>query len=342
MQVAMYVELGKVELQDVPRPAVGQGEVLVEIEACGLCATDVKAIKKGHPFWKPPRVMGHEMVGQVVEINGRTDIAIGDRVYISPMIPCGHCYFCLHGAETMCVNALANMARPGGFAEYVSCPTTLTERGLLPVPAQLDSVVASLAEPVGCAVRAMKAADFAPGSCVVVVGDGPMGMMNAAVARYYGAGTVILSGMLAHRLEIAATHYADITVNVQEQNLADVVHEVTQGYGADAVFVAVPAPAVVKQSLELVRPGGTFNIFAGQPTGSGLDLDLGIVHYKEISIKGTFGATPNQIYEALLLMASKRVDFSPIITKTYRLSQFMEAMEYSLDMQGLRAVIIPD
>ncbi len=157
---------------------------------------------------------------------------------------------------------------------------------------------------------------------------------ECAVARYYGAGTVILSGMLAHRLEIAATHYADITVNVQEQNLADVVHEVSQGYGADAVFVAVPGPAVVKLSLELVRPGGTFNIFAGQPAGSGLDLDLGIVHYKEISIKGTFGATPNQIYEALLLMASKRVDFSPIITKTYRLSQFMEAMEYSLECKG--------
>ncbi len=96
-----------------------------------------------------------------------------------------------------------------------------------------------------------------------------------------------------------------------------------------------------QQSREQVRPGGTFNIFA-PPAGSGLDLDLGILHYKEISIKGTFGATPNHIYEALLLMASKRVDFSPIITKTYRLSQFMEAMEYSLDMQGLRAVIIPD
>ena len=342
MKVAMFVELGKVELQDVPRPTLRNGEVLVEIEACGLCATDVKSILKGHPFWKPPRVLGHEMVGRVVEVNNQTSVSVGDRVFVCPSMPCGHCYFCRRGAETMCTNKKAQMPNPGGFAEYVSCPPPIAEKGLLRVPEHLPSAVATLSEPLGCAVRAMKMVGLRPGSSVVVVGDGPMGMMNAAAARLFGASKVIQSGTLPHRLEVTAQHYADIAVNVEKENLKDIVMRETEGYGADAVFVTVSVPSIVQQSIELVRPGGWFNVFAGQPAGAMMQLDLATVHYKEVSVNGVFGATPQTIYEALHFLASGRLDFAPVITDVFALSNFMEAIEFSLQMRGLRAVIVPN
>ena len=342
MQVAMFTEPGKVELQDIPRPTLKEGEVLVEIEACGLCATDVKSVLRGHPFWKPPRVLGHEMVGRVVEINGGADVSIGDRVFVCPLISCGHCFFCRRESEKMCLNKKTRMPYPGGFSEYVSCPAPTVERGLLPVPERLSSAVASLSEPFGCAVRAMKMTRFDPGACVLIVGDGPMGLLNAAAARFFGAGTVILSGTLPHRLEVAAEHYADIVVNINDEDLAGVIKQATEGHGADAAFVAISVPEAVRQSINLVRPGGSLNVFAGQPAGATMELDLALVHYKEITVNGTFGATPREIYEALMFMASGRMDFSPIVTRAFSLAEFMEAMQYSVEMKGLRAVIVPD
>lgn len=115
MQVAMFTELGKVELQDIPRPTLKEGEVLVKIEACGLCATDVKSVLKGHPFWTPPRVLGHEMVGRVVEINGETDVSIGDRVFVCPSMSCGHCYFCRRGRKKCASAGRLRCLIPVGF-----------------------------------------------------------------------------------------------------------------------------------------------------------------------------------------------------------------------------------
>jgi L-iditol 2-dehydrogenase len=183
MQVAMFTALGKVELQDIPRPVLKEGEVLVKIEACGMCATDTKSILRGHPFWKPPRVLGHEMVGRVVEINGETDVSKGDRVFVCSSIPCGRCYFCRRGSEKMCINKKAEMTYPGGFSEYVSCPPSIVERGLLPIPEKLSSAVASLCEPFGCAIRAMKMTRFNPGSCVLIVGDGNANNIESFVQR---------------------------------------------------------------------------------------------------------------------------------------------------------------
>ena len=342
MQVAMFTALGKVELQDIPRPVLKEGEILVKIEACGMCATDIKAILKGHPFWRPPAVLGHEMIGRVAEIDGDADVSIGDRVFVSPLMSCGRCYFCRRGSEKMCINKKAEMTYPGGFSEYVSCPPSIVERGLLPVPEKLSSAVASLCEPFACTIRAMKMTRFNPGACVLIVGDGPLGMLNAAAARFFGAGTVILSGTLPHRLEVAAAHYADRVVDISSEDLEEVVKQATEGHGADAAFVAVSVPEAVRQSIKLVRPGGSFNVFAGQPAGAMMELDLALVHYKEITLTGTAGATPREIHEALMFMASGRMDFSPIVTKAFSLAEFMEAMQYSVEMKGLRSIIVPD
>lgn len=341
MKVAMFTAPGQVEIQEMARPTVKEGEILVKVDACGVCATDVKTILKGHRVWKPPRVMGHEIAGHIVEINGPSHLKVGDRVVVAPYVPCGHCYLCMRGEETQCEHLFDEQPDPGGFAEFVRCPQRLAERGLIPIPDGLSSAVATLAEAIACAIRAVRDSRVVPGTRVLVVGDGPMGLINAAAARAYGADKVILSGLSPERLKVAQRHYADVIVNIEEVDLKRIVEDETEGHGADVVIVAVASPAVVRNSLALVRRGGTLNIFAGQPAGSTIEMDLSEIHYTEMTITGSFGSSPATIREALN-MAAHRVDFTPIVTREFQISDFMEAIQYSVSMEGLRAVVTMD
>ena len=149
-----------------------------------------------------------------------------------------------------------------------------------------------------------------------------MGMLNAAVARLYGATTVILSGLSPSRLKVAARHYADIVVNIEKERLEDVVARETGGYGVDVAIIAVGQPTAVQQGFDLVRAGGTVNVFAGQPIGAVMECDLGKIHYREVNVTGTFGALPGHMAEALRLLASNRIDFAPIITRSFALVDF--------------------
>lgn len=180
-----------------------------------------------------------------------------------------------------------------------------------------------------------------PGSVVTVVGDGPMGMMNAAAARAYGAGTVIMTGLSAKRLAIAAEHYADMTIDAGTEDVQQRVRSVTAGYGADVVIVTAAVVPAVRQGMSLVRRGGTVNVFAGQPAGSLLEVDVAEIHYTEINLTGTFSSTPNTMREALAL-ASTRVDFGPIVTADFPIEGLMDSLIYSKEMRGLRPVILMD
>jgi L-iditol 2-dehydrogenase len=340
MKVAMFTALGAVETQEMPRPVPGPGEALVKVDACAVCATDVKTVFKGHRVHHPPAVLGHEIAGHIVEINGTSHSKVGDRVVVAPFVPCGACYFCWHGEETLCENLWESPPRPGGFAEYLLCPPALTQRGLFPIPDSLPNTVACLTEAIACSIRSVRDCRVKPGSTVLIMGDGPMGMLNAACAKAYGATNIIMSGVGRSRLDIAARHYVDTTVDVQQEDLEGCIKDLTKGHGADAVIVTVAQTGAVRQGMGLVRPGGTLNIFAGQPVGSIIEVDVSDVHYRELVLTGTYSSTPETMQEALNL--ASRVDFSPIVTREFRLDDLMAALMYSRDMQGLRPVIMMD
>jgi L-iditol 2-dehydrogenase len=340
MKVAMFTALGKVEIQEMPRPTPGPGEALVKVNACAVCATDVKTVFKGHRILHPPMVLGHEIAGRIVELNGHAHVNVGDRVVVAPTLPCGSCYYCWRGEETMCENSSESHPQPGGYAEYLLCPAPLVQRGLVRIPDNLPDTVACLAEPIACAVRAARISRIKPGSSVVIIGDGPMAMFNAACAKAYGATQIIMSGIGDNRLKIAAQHYVDVTVDVQKENLESRVKELTNGRGADAVIVTVARTDAVRQGIGLVRPAGTVNIFAGQPVGSIIELDVSDVHYHEMIVTGTFSSSPSTMAEALTLVS--RVDFSPIVTKQFKLDDVMAALHYSSNLEGLRPVIVMD
>ena len=344
MKAAVAGQPGQAEWIEMDEPAIGPGEVLLRPLACGICTTDVKFVRAGYSGG-PRYALGHELVGEVVAAGDGARWQVGDRVAAAPYLPCGSCYYCLHGRPTLCPHLFENSLDPGGLAERVRIPRPLAERGLFPLPEGLPLPIAALAEPVGCCVQGVEDCAVAAGDAVLVIGDGPMGLLCAAVARAYGAGLIIVAGLTPHRLAVAvgageSRPYADAVIHVEEENLRERVMALTEGRGADAVLVAVSGAEAVETGLGALRRGGALNIFAGVPEGTTIPLDLRQVHYGQIRITGSFGVGPYHVAQALRLLTSGQVDLAPIVTATFSFEESPEAIAYAMNQVGLKAVVL--
>jgi L-iditol 2-dehydrogenase len=324
---------------DEPEPEIKPGQVLLRPLACGICATDAKLVRAGYTDG-PRYALGHELVGEVVVAGEGARWQVGDRVAATPYVPCGACYYCLQGQPTLCPHLFENSLLPGGLAERVCIPRPLAERGLFPVPDGLPVHVAALAEPTGCCVQGVQHCAVTAGDAVLVIGDGPMGLLCASVARAYGAAPVIVAGLTPHRLAVAQEHYADVVVHVGEQDLRERVARLTKGRGADAVLVAVSNAEVVEVGLSALRRGGVLDVFAGVPEGTTISLDLRQVHYGQIRITGSFGVGPAHVAQALPLLAQGQVDAAPLVTATFPFEESPQALTYAMDRTGLKAVVL--
>ena len=330
---------GQVEWIELDEPAVGSGEVLLRPLACGICSSDVKLVRAGY-HGGPRYALGHELIGEVVATGENTKWQVGDRVVATPYIPCGACYYCLRGQPTLCPHLFENSLNPGGLADRVHVPRSLVERGLFMLPDDLPLEFAALAEPVGCCVQAVEECKVTAGDAVLVVGDGPMGLLCAAVARAYGASPLLVSGMIASRLEVAKAHYADEVINPADQDLREFVAAWTDGRGADIVLAAVSSADAVEAGLSALRPGGALNAFAGVPKGTRLSLDLRQLHYQQIHLTGSFGVGPYHLAQALRLIASGRVYVAPLVTATFSFKETAKAVDYAMNRVGLKAVVL--
>jgi L-iditol 2-dehydrogenase len=239
----------------------------------------------------------------------------------------------------LCEHLFENSPEPGGLAEWVRIPAPLAEAGLVPVPDSVRSDIAALTEPLACCVQAVEACRVSQGDTVLVVGDGPMGQLNAAAARAYGARLVIVAGMTPARLELARRFYADQVFDVRSQGLGQQVRALTSGRGADVVLVAVSSASAAESSLGALRRGGRLNMFAGTSEGTSVPLDLRRLHYDEWTLTGSFGAAPQHLKRALELITSGQVDVSPLITGRYPFDQATEAIEHMASLAGMKAVV---
>lgn len=330
---------GQVEWVEMDEPVVEPGGVLLRPLACGICSTDVRRVRAGYDGG-PRYALGHELVGEIVAVGHGARWQVGDRVAPAPYVPCGHCYYCQHDQPTLCPHLFENSLTPGSLAEWVGVPKALAERGLFPLPPRLALPVAALAEPIGCCVQAMETCCVTAGDAVLVVGDGPMGLMNAAVARAYGAGLVILAGMMSHRLATAREHYADIVVDVDDEDLCGRVADLTEGRGADVVIVAVSSAESLESGLMALRPGGVLNAFAGVPQGTTVSLDLRRLHYQQLHLTGSFGVGPEHVRQALRLLSGGLIDMQPLITGVFSFERADEAVAHAADQVGLKAVVV--
>lgn len=328
---------GIAEIVEFPDPKLAPGEVLLSSLACGICSTDVKAIQKGADG--SHFALGHELVGTIIETGPESSWQPGARVVAAPYLPCGVCTFCFHNQPTLCTQLFQSHLDPGGLAERVRIPRDLAQRGLLPVPDSLPDEVASLAEPMGCVIKGTEDCQLKAGDSLLVVGDGPMGVLGAAVGRAMGAYPVIVAGMTPHRLKVAQEHYADFIIDIRQEPLVPAVKRYTAGLGADCVLAAVSSGEALASAIDSVRPGGVVNAFAGVPEGTTIPLDVRRLHYQQIHLTGSFGVGPVHLQRALDLLSSGRVATSPLITAQFSFDRAQEALNYAANRVGLKAVV---
>lgn len=345
MRALVYHAPGDIRLETIPVPSCGEGELRIRIDACAVCGTDFKTYLHGNPRIKAPMVMGHEFTGLVETLGrGAAGFRVGDRVVMATSVACGECYYCRQGWRNLCANlAPMGFSYPGGMAEFTTIPARAVANGhVVRVPPGVKAEHAALAEPLSCTVNAAENCGIARGHTVVVVGAGPMGIMNACMAREFGAAQVILAEINPRRLAMAEPFGFDRLVDPATEDLVAVVKDATDGLGADVAIVAAPAARPQEEAPLLVRKRGTVCLFASLPKGeSVLALDSRPVHYGELRIVGTSDSTPAQVAKAVELIAGGSVPVDRLATHVLGLDDLRKAYDLMQSGESLRVVLKP-
>jgi L-iditol 2-dehydrogenase len=329
MQAAVYRGKDDVRLETVAVPEIGQGELLVRIHTCGICGTDLKKISTGSH--SAPRVFGHEMAGQIVAVGaGVRNFAIGDRVMVFHHIHCGECYYCRKKVFAQCpvykkVGATAGFEPSGGgFAEYIRVMDWIVRRGVVRIPEGVSYEQASFIEPVNTCMKAIEQLRLEPDETVLVVGQGPIGIMLALLARRMGA-TVVTSDLYPQRLKISESFGLGQTVNAGQADPAARVRELTEGRGADAVILATAGNSLIKPAMDATRPGGRIMLFA-QTQRSEVAIDPAAVCMDEKTLMGSYSASVDLQEENVRLVFNGEIDFARLISHRFPLKQAVEAL----------------
>lgn len=343
MRAVVYHGPLDVRTEEIPLPVCGEGELLAKVDACAVCGSDMKAYLSGNPRMKPPIVVGHEFAAVIVEAKA-PGFSVGERVVMATSISCGTCAYCRKGWKNICANIQPmGFGYHGGMAEYVVIPAQGVKHGhVLKVPAHVNPLHACLAEPVSCAVNSCENSQVKPGDTVLVMGAGPMGILNALVARQYGAKQVLLSEINPARLAQGAEFEFEGLVNPATEDLGAIIKARTGGYGADVVIVAAPAAAPQEQALELVRKRGTVCLFASLPAGkSNITLDSRLLHYGELRVVGTSDSTPEHVAKAVEILGQPSFPADKMITHQLPFEGFKEAIDLMKSGVALRVVLKP-
>ncbi|MBB6346814.1 L-iditol 2-dehydrogenase [Nonomuraea muscovyensis] len=334
MKVARFHAPGDIRVEDAPEPVAGPGELKIRVRNCSTCGTDAKIFKFGHHHIRPPRVMGHEIAGEVVET--------GERVQVIAAIPCGTCEECRRGRLTVCPNQESmGYHYDGGFAEYMIVPAkVLAVDGVNAIPDGVGFAEASVAEPLACVLNGQSLAGVGPGDDVVVMGAGPIGCLHVRLARARGAARVFLVDVNAERLTMAAelvTPDAVIDSDPVEQVL-----KLTGGRGADVVITAAASGAAQEQAVRMAARQGRISFFGGLPKDDPIiRLDSNLVHYRELTIVGANGSSPAHNAEALRLIADGRVPVADLITHRLPLTQVLDGIDLVSRGAAIKVTIEP-
>jgi L-iditol 2-dehydrogenase len=331
MRAGVYRGKGRVVVESVPVPQIGEGEVLFRVAACGICGTDIKKIH--HGFVQPPQILGHELAGTVVKVGrGVTKFKPGDRVVSFHHIPCGGCFYCERHLFSQCagykkVGLTAGFdPNGGGFAEYVRAMPWVVERGMLPLPADATFEDATFVEPVNTCLKAVRKARVAAGEKVLVIGQGPIGMLLMLLARYEGA-EVFTSDPMPGRRAASERFGASKSFDPAKGDLLGEVRARTGGRGADAVLVAVPNPSLVPEALALTRPGGRMVLFAHNDPVMQLEFPAAAVGIEEKEILGSYSASVDEQDESAMLVFTRRLPVRELISHRFPLERIADALE---------------
>ncbi|MEM2262802.1 MAG: zinc-binding dehydrogenase [Candidatus Bathyarchaeia archaeon] len=327
MKAAMLYGIRDLRVEDVETPRVGAGEVLVRVRAATTCGTDLKIFQRGYVerVIKLPTVFGHEWAGDVVGVGEGLDWPRkGMRVRAGNSAPCLRCFMCQKGKYNLCENMTWLW---GAYAEYIKVPAHMVRVNMQEIPSNVSYEEAAITEPLACVLHGIEEVGVGLGDSIAIIGAGPIGLLHLLTAKKVGAEKVIMVDLVEERLNFAKKLGADETVNAAMENVEERIKQLTNGYGADIVIEAIGRPETWEQAIKLVRKGGKVLEFGGCPPGTEVRVNTELLHYGEVTVMGTFHATPLHFRKALNLIASRTINVAPLITRKMPLERIKEAFE---------------
>ena len=334
---------GDVQLTERPIPTPGPGEVVLAVEATTICGTDLRIMSGEKTTGVRPGVtLGHEIAGRIASLGeGVEGLTAGQQATVSIVVSCGTCRACLTGREHLCSRCeLVGYGMDGGLAPWLRVPARAVRRGnIISVAAEMPATRLALAEPLSCVLNGHRRhSGVNPGETVVIIGGGAIGLLHTELNLACGAGRVIVCEKHADRRDRAAAMGA---VTTCPEHLSEVVAEHTGGYGAELVIVAIGRNELAEESLSLAAPGGRVSWFAGFPKGSMASITPNTVHYQELTVSGGSNAGRADVHRAVDMLEGGDIDEAPIVTHTFGLSQWTEAVDAVRGHAGVKIAIDP-
>jgi L-iditol 2-dehydrogenase len=336
MKAAVLREAGRLGAETWPRPAIGAGELLLRLRGCGLCGSDIA--KVGAAGTKLPLVLGHEVVGDVVEVGaGVTGFDVGDRVVAAHHVPCGRCHYCRRGSESMCAAFKTSNLDPGGFAEYVRVPAENVRHATFKVPAHVSDEAASFVEPLACCLRAVRRARVEPGDTAAVIGLGSIGCLFVQLLRHAGA-RVVGVDLLPARSELGKRLGAEAAGTPEA--IESLVRELSDGRGADQIVITGGGTAVLPWAMSVVRDGGSIQYFAGG-AGDTLPLPLEVLYKRELTLTTTYSSSPADLAAAFALIVAGDISTEPLVSHRLPLDRLDEGVALMRRQAALKVFVTP-
>ena len=338
MKAAVYYGQQDIRIEEMPAPEIAEDEILVQMKVCGMCGSD---LMDWYLESRAPLVLGHEPAG-VVAKKGRKveDVDIGDKVFVHHHVACLTCHYCLSGDYTLCEQFHKTNINPGGFAEYFRVPAPNLRLDTLKIPSSLSFEDATLIEPVGCCVRALRKCGVRAGNSIAVIGAGATGLIHAALAKIYGASPIIVSDLIDFRLSFAKKFGADVVVNSKREDLNETVKNETDGRGVDLAVVTAPSLEAYKAGIAVCRRGGKLCVFAPTTPGKHLEISPKELFFSELQIIPSYSTSHLETRAALRLIESGKIRIEELITHRFKLEETAKAFTTALEGRETLKVVV--
>lgn len=332
MRAAVYYGNKDIRIEEKPRPKIGPGELLIRVEAAGICGSD---IMEWYRIDRVPLILGHEVSGVIEEVGeGVKKFKKGQRVALAHHLPCGKCKYCLAGHEACCETLRKTNFDPGGFAEFLRLSPIHIEKGVFVLPGNLSFEEATFVEPLACIMRGQRIAGGVKAKKVLVIGSGIAGILHIHLAKFNAAASVTATDISEQRLKSAEKFGASQAINAKDYKSEAVF---------DLVIVTSGAPTAIKQALESVDIGGTVLLFA--PVGKGVEIDIPynrLFWRNEITLTSSYAASPKEYKEALDLIAKKKLNLTEMITHRLSLEEIGLGFKLASEAkESLKVIIFP-
>ncbi len=329
-----------ISVADIDSPRLGEGDILVRMEACGICGSDVEKVfgKYGQPSMR----LGHEPAGIISAVGSDVkEFEVGDRVFTHHHVPCYSCHFCKHGNETMCKKYYETNLSPCGLSEEYLVPKwNVTHGGVLKIPDSMSFEEAAMIEPLGCCVRAWNKLKYRENDSVAIFGVGPTGMMHVMLAKSKKLKPIFCLDVNDYRLNFANRFDVDAAIRSDNQDKEKIIHAATEQRGVDIAIVATGNLRALTDAINLVRKGGSVMMFGVPSKGELIQMDMSKVYSKEISLYTSYAASDFDTKEALELIKSSTIDVNKLITHKYSIADSQQAFNHAHTGENAMKIII--